>query len=140
MIASKKIDSVVVDENSEAIAVLSIRSLSRGHTLVIPKEVVREKEKMPEKVVDFATAVAGKIRDNLKPKKVDVKIELKMGEVILEIVPDYGEKMVEREIGRDDLEKVLKDINVIKVEKKIEKIKKKKPVRQKIVKLGRRIP
>ncbi len=139
-IASKKIDSVVVDENSDAIAVLSIRSLSKGHTLVIPKKVVKEKDKMGKKVVDFASKIGKKIQDNLKPKKVDVKVESKMGEVILEVVPDYGGELKEKEIGKEDLEKVLKEINVIKIEKKVEKIKKKKVVPVKPLKLKRRIP
>ena len=140
MIASKQIDSVIVDENSEAIAVLSIRALSRGHTLVIPKEAVKSEEKMPKKIVDFAVAVGKKIQDNLKPKKVDVKKEQKLGEIVLEIIPDYGSKLAEKEISKNELEEVLKEINVIKIEKTVEKIKKKKIVREKPLKLGRRIP
>jgi len=140
MIASKKVDSVVVDENSDAIAVLSIRSLSRGHTIVIPKKAVREKEKMGKKIVEFATGIGKKIQDSLKPKKVDVKVELKMGEVVLEVVPDYGDGLKEKEVSKEDLEQVLKEINVIKIEKKVEKIKKKKVVQAKPLKLKRRIP
>lgn len=140
MIAEKKVDSVIVDENSDAIAVLSIRALSRGHCIVIPKEAVREKEKMPKKIIDFAVAVGKKIQDSLKPKKVDVKVEEKFGEIILEVVPDYGENLAEKEISKSELEKVLKEINVIKIEKKVEKIKKKRVVREKVLKLKRRIP
>ncbi len=140
MIASKKVDSVIVEENSDAIAVLSIRALSRGHCLVIPKEAVRQKDKMPAKIVDFAVAVGKKIEGSLKPKKIDIKKEEKFGEVILEIVPDYGEKFAEKEINKSELEKVLKEINVIKIEKKVEKIKKKKSAPAKLLKLKRRIP
>lgn len=139
IIAGKKVESVVVDENSGAIAVLSIKSLSKGHTLVIPKKVVRDKSKMNKKIIDFAAGIGKKIQDSLNPKKVDVKVESKLGEVILEVVPDYGEKLVEKEVGKEDLENVLREINVIKVEKKIEKIKKKKVVQAKPLKL-RRIP
>ncbi|MBS3088877.1 HIT domain-containing protein [Candidatus Pacearchaeota archaeon] len=140
MIASKKVDSVIVDENSDAIAVLSIRALSKGHCLVIPKEVVREKDKMPKKIIDFAVAVGKKIQDSLKPKKLDVKKEEKFGEIVLEVVPDYGEKLAEKEVSKSELENVLKEINVIKIEKKVEKIRKKKSAPVKLLKLKRRIP
>jgi len=140
MIASKQVESVVVDENAEAIAVLSIRALSKGHILVIPKEVVSDKKKMPQSIIDFATSVGKRIQDSLKPEKVDIKIEEKFGEVILEIVPNYGEPLKEKEVKKSELEKVLKEINVVKVEKKVEKVKMKEPVREKPLKLGRRIP
>ena len=64
----------------------------------------------------------------------------KFGEIVLEVVPDYGEKLAEKEVSKSELENVLKEINVIKIEKKVEKIRKKKSAPVKLLKLKRRIP
>ena len=145
-IAEKQIPSVIVDETAEAIAVLSIRPVSKGHVLVIPKKVVKSKGNIPKGILDFAAEVGEKVNRNLGAKKTDVKIEQKFGEFVLEVVPDYG-KGVKKEseaeqVDAAELEKVKTEINVVKIEKKVEKIKEPKKTRKKeeIVKLRMRIP
>ena len=143
-IAEKQVPSVIVDETAEAIAVLSIRPVSRGHALVIPKKVVKNKGEMPKGILDFAAEVGEKVNRNLGAKKTDVKLEQTFGEFILEVVPDYG-KGVKKEneaeqVDASELEKVKTEINVIKIEKKVEKIKKAKEPKMEILKLRRRIP
>jgi len=143
MIVRKEVDSVIVDENSEAIGVLEINPLSKGHTLVIPKEVVTEKNKMPESILEFAKRIGGKIMKNLKPKKADVKIEEKFGEVIYEIVPEYDTPIGERlKVDKKELESVNQIINteVIQRSKDVEVVKEEEATPEKVIRLPRRIP
>ncbi len=92
MIANKEIDSVIVAESNEAIAVLEINPLSRGHTMVIPKEEVSKKENMPKGVVSFAEGIVKKIERSLKSKKVNMVIGEKMGEAVIDLIPVYDKE------------------------------------------------
>src|SRR3989344_5228622 len=92
MIANKEIDSVIVAESNEAIAVLEINPLSRGHTMIIPKEEVDKKEKMPKEIIGFAEGIVKKIERNLKPKKVNMVIGEKMGEAVIDLIPIYDKE------------------------------------------------
>src|SRR3989344_4761829 len=56
-INSGKIDSYNVGENAEAIAILEINPISKGHTIIIPKkhsEKIEEKSKEIKKLVEIA--------------------------------------------------------------------------------------
>ena len=146
MITNKEIDSVIVAESNEAIAVLEINPLSRGHTLVIPKEEVIKKEKMPREVVSFAEGIVKKIERNLKPKKINMVIGEKMGETVIDLIPVYDweidGKTERKHASKEELEEVTKAINTEVIKKaEPEKIKiEKKEEKAERVKLKRRIP
>ena len=52
---------------------------------------------------------------------------------------EFNPILTEKEVNKGELEKVLEEINVIKIEKKVEKIRKKKVVPVKLMKLKRRL-
>lgn len=143
MIASKQIDSVIVDENSDALAVLEIKPISEGHTLIVPKSPVKDKKKIPESIGKFAAKISEKLKSSLKPKDIKQFAEFKFGEVIIDLIPEYDQPLSleseRKESSKENLKEVLKKINVIKIEKKIEKIQIEKPAEE-VFKLKRRVP
>ncbi|MBI2451669.1 HIT domain-containing protein [Candidatus Pacearchaeota archaeon] len=145
MIANKEIDAVIVEENSEAIAVLELNPLTRGHILVIPKEKVNVGGNISDSIIEFAKSLAKKVQRNLKANKVKVSMENKFGEAIIELIPEY-EKPLEQIKQRKkadvkELEQVKKEINTVVIEKpKLEVIKREERVQREFLKLKRRIP
>lgn len=145
MIANKEIDSVVIEENSNALAVLEINPLSEGHTLIIPKNEVRKKNEIPKEVLSFAEKVVKKIEGSLKPKKINMVVGEKMGETIIDLIPIYNkeinDKSERKQVKKEDLEFIKKKINVEIIKKpEPEKIKIEKPKIKEIIKLKRKIP
>ncbi|MEK6800482.1 MAG: HIT domain-containing protein [Nanoarchaeota archaeon] len=146
MIANKEIESVTIKENDKAIAVLEINPLSRGHTLIIPKQSYKNKNKFGEDFAVFVKEIVEKIEKNMKAKKVHFLIEDKLGEIVGEIIPEYDlemKNMKRKQMEREDLEKVKKEINreVIIAKKETVKEEKKEPVQKEIpLKLKRKIP
>jgi histidine triad (HIT) family protein len=80
-----KIPSYKIDENKNAIAILEINPISKGHTLIIPK---KHSEKIPKSAITFAEKIAKKLK-TLKPKKIDVTPSSLFGHEILNILPVY---------------------------------------------------
>jgi histidine triad (HIT) family protein len=60
MIVNKELDSVPVSENEEALAVLELRPIAKGHTIVIPKNAVKRKEDLSPGVIEFAKKIGEK--------------------------------------------------------------------------------
>lgn len=144
LIASKQIESVIIEENAEAMAVLEINPLSRGHTIIIPKKAVKDKTKIPASIGKFAEKISEKLKSSLNPKEIKYVAEFKFNEVIINLIPDYGSPISldaeRKKAPKEELKEVLRSINVIKLEKKVEQIKIEKPVQEEIIKLKRKIP
>ncbi|MEK6854948.1 MAG: HIT family protein [Nanoarchaeota archaeon] len=145
MIVDKEIDSVIIEENDLAIAVLEINPLSRGHMLVIPIDKVGEKKEMPEAIINFAGKLSERARVNLGAKRVLVRTEQKFGEIVLDLIPVYDGELDERsqrkKAEREELEQIKKEINTEVIKKaEPERIKAEKKKRARALKLKRRIP
>jgi len=142
MMVSKQIDTVVVDENGDAMAILEINPLSKGHMFIIPKTQITKKEDLPEAVLTFAKTMAEKIMRHLKPKKAEIKIEEKFGEIAYEIIPEYDTPLTgQREkTSKEELEEIKKTLNTLVLESKPELITIEKKKKQKVIRLRRRIP
>ena len=52
LIVSGEIPSYKIDENKDALAVLEINPVSKGHVILIPKKNVFESEKIPQSLFD----------------------------------------------------------------------------------------
>lgn len=142
-IVSGKIPSKKVEESDQAIAVLDIKPISKGHIVIIPKEKVEQLDKISESLLKFAEHIARKVSDKFKPKKIDIIPEHKFGEAIINLIPIYDKELsLESERSssdEDQLEKILEDLNK-KEEVKVE-VKKETPnEKQLIKKISRRIP
>lgn len=146
MIVESEIPSVKLDENEKAIAVLSTKSISRGHTIIIPKFPITKEKEMPKEAHELSEKISKKIMESLKAKSTSIIAEKNFGEVILDVIPIYDKPLSlqskREDLPLEDLEKVKSEINIVKISKnpELEKIKIKKPRKAKPLKLKRRIP
>jgi histidine triad (HIT) family protein len=86
------IPSYRVDENPEAIAVLEINPISRGHMLVIPKKHLKEGVNIPKDAEKLAKTIAGRIKSKLKPKRIDTTVSSMFGHHVINILPIYADE------------------------------------------------
>lgn len=146
-IVSGELPSYKIAENSDAIAVLEINPLTRGHVLVIPREHIDSAAggKLPAGVKKLADEIATRIKEKLKPEDVVIKSSNAFGHEILNVLPLYKEDLSKEKNERYSasqeellsLEKLLKESP--KPKKTTAKPKTKKISRKKMI-LPRRIP
>ncbi|MBS3084143.1 HIT domain-containing protein [Candidatus Pacearchaeota archaeon] len=141
-IISGNIPSKKVDENPSAIAVLEIKPISKGHTIIIPKEKMTNIDKIPTEIAILIDKVSKNIVEKLKAKNIKVAPELKFGEVIINLIPIYDKELsLESERSNPSEEELESLEKELKKEKKQE-IKQEEPVKEKepIKKFPKRIP
>jgi len=138
--------SYKISENEEAIAILEINPLSRGHVLVIPKKHLGSKDKITPSVSNFAKKIGDKIKSLLKPEDVSIKNSNMFGHEIINIIPLYKEDLHSGKTSERyrAAEEELLSLQKLLSEKKEKKILK-RPATKKIKKsekfiLPRRIP
>ena len=144
MIIDNEIPSVKLSENDKALAVLSTKSISKGHTLIIPKSPVKDEKSISDDIYAFSEGISKKLISSLNAKSTEVISEKAFGEVVLNVIPIYDKplslKSKREDATVEDLEKIKTSINVQKINKnptQTIKIEKKDP---EILKIKRRIP
>ncbi len=80
------IPSYKISEDNNSIAILELNPVSRGHTLVIPKE---HSEKAPETAIKFAEEVSKKLKAQLKSKEIAIQNSSLFGHEIINVIPVY---------------------------------------------------
>ena len=127
LIVQGKIPSYKIDENAKAIAVLEINPISKGHSIIIPKQPCTS-EKIPNQVLTLAKKIAKKIKTKLKPENVEISTSEVFNESIVNIIPIYkGEKPSERKKADEkELEKLQKKLEKKQTAKRPKKIQIKK--------------
>lgn len=83
------IPSRKIAENEKALAVLEINPLTKGHTLVIPKEHISDQNQIPEEAKQLAMEVSKKMKVKLEPKEVKFEGKQMFGHQVLNIIPLY---------------------------------------------------
>jgi len=99
-IVEGKNPSIKIDESQDAIAILELNPLSRGHALVVPK---KHGEKVLVKVNDFAENLRKRMQKILEPKEVMVREVKIMDHALLEVIPIYGDETERRQASQDEL-------------------------------------
>lgn len=84
-----KIPSYKIDENKECIAVLEINPISPGHCIIIPKNPVHEPSNIPQQCFSLAKKISKKLKTKFKPKDVLITSSSVLGEIILDVIPQY---------------------------------------------------
>ena len=136
--------SYEIGENDEAIAVLEINPISRGHALVIPKEHISSKDKLPEEVSSLAREVSKRIKAKLESKEVNISSSNLFGHEIINLLPIYKNETPRSERKQEtpkELEKLQKILEKKPedAEKTIKKTKQ-KPKKSEKLRLPKRIP
>ena len=142
-IASGKLESFKIEENDSAVAVLELNPISRGHTIVIPKEHIAV-ESISSEIKNFAKDLAQRIKDKLEPKDVEIAGLDIGGHGIINLIPIYGNESLKSKRYKADKEELKEVSDILKEAKKPEKKKvEKKPKIEKISQkswLPKRIP
>jgi len=147
LIIEGKIPSYKIGENKEAIAVLEINPISKGHTLILAKKSVKA-EKLSTEIYSLAKEIEEKLQKTFSPKKVEISAGDLFEEGIIQVVPIYNNETVNspRQKASDEELKNLQNrlLNIIKEKKVVEKIPAKKPPKEvplkDLPKAPRRIP
>ena len=122
-IIANKTPSYKIGEDKNYVAILELNPLSKGHSLIIPKEHL---EKIPESADIITQEIVRKLKNKFKPEEVKIN-ELKiMDHALLEIVPIYGDETEKHQASEEELkslqEEILK-VQEIEIPPKPEKVK-----------------
>ncbi len=85
-----KIPTNKIDENKKAIAVLEINPISKGHSLILPKEHIENSTNLPSQAFTLAKKISKKIKLKLKPKEVSIISANVFGHEIINLLPIYS--------------------------------------------------
>ncbi len=110
-IVAAKTPSYKIGEDSNAIAILELNPLSKGHSLIIPKEHL---DKVPDSVDLLAQEISRKLKKKFNPNEIKIN-ELKiMDHALLEVIPIYGNETEKRQASEEELKSLQEEI--LKVE------------------------
>jgi len=126
-IASDKIKSIKINENDDAIAVLEINPISKGHSIIIPR---KHTSKISKSAFKLAEKVSKKIKEKFSPKSVEISTSKLFGHEIANVLPVYGKEGFNSErkpVRIEELEKVKEELEkkkeIIRKKPKIEELK-----------------
>ena len=144
LVSSGKLQTYKIDENKQAVAILEINPVSKGHVLILPKNHIRA-TKIPSSALSLAKKIAKKLETKLKPKpkKIDLATTELFQHGIINIIPVYSNENLgsERKKASENELKELQEKLSSKIKaEKIEKIKVKKPKEEKTLKMPKRMP
>ncbi len=111
LITHDKVQSIKIDENTSSIAILELTPLTKGHTMIIPKDHIGTTH-LPTSSFALAKKIAKKLKS--KFKATDVKIVSKEigGHAILDVIPIYDNKNPEKREPAElkEIEKIAKKL------------------------------
>ncbi len=137
-IVDGKIPSYKIAENEDAIAVLEINPISKGHTIILQKS---PKTNPSEKTQQLVTQTGALLKEKLNPKNVTVKLQETLGETIINLLPVYKEETLDSpksSASKEELKKTQEQIISKTPEPKKEKPKPKKTPLSKLPKAPKR--
>tara|TARA_Y100000310_G_C20556782_1_gene750963 strand:- start:301 stop:927 length:627 start_codon:yes stop_codon:yes gene_type:complete len=109
-----KTPSIKIDEDKENIAILEINPLTKGHTIIIPKN----HSDSPSR--EFATKVAETLQQKLNAKDIQVQETEVMEHKIMNLIPTYEntdlEKAKRTQAKKEDLENLQQELTTPKIE------------------------
>ncbi len=105
LIVNNELPSYKLAENKHAIAILELNPLSKGHSLIIPRQKTSI-EKIPKNVFLLAQKLSKKIKSKLTP--LDIKIETFSFQnyPAINIIPIYDKPLKKEKANEEDLKKL----------------------------------
>ena len=120
MIIEEKITSHKIEENDDALAVLEINPISKGHALIIPKKQIKDPKNITPSIKEFSKNIAEKIKNKFNPKKVEVLLTTMYGEVVINLLPIYNNENMESDrtkLENNQAEDILKELREVEIKK-----------------------
>jgi histidine triad (HIT) family protein len=143
LIVKGEIPSTKIEENEDAIAVLEINPISRGHMIIIPKKPAKSSKDIPEQAFTLAKRLSEALTEKLKAASTEIQTENKFGEAILNIIPVYDKQLninsPRKKAKKEELEEIARKLLEEKPKIELIKIKKENKTSQPL-KLKRKIP
>ncbi len=140
-IASGSSESVKLDENDEAVAVLEINPISKSHTLIVPKNHIPDSSGLTQGVKELAEKTSQRIKKNFLPKEVLISNSNLFGHEVINVLPVYDNETLDSErksAKKEDLESIRESLKEKPKPKKVSKPKVSK-IKEKLW-LPKRIP
>lgn len=106
-IVANKTPSYKIAEDKNYIAILEINPLSKGHSLIIPKEHLNE---IPESSKPLTNEITRKLQNNFSPNEIKINEIKIMEHALLEIIPIYGNETKKRQASEEELKSLQKEI------------------------------
>ncbi|HIG94755.1 MAG: Histidine triad (HIT) protein [archaeon GW2011_AR13] len=133
--------SFKIDENKDAIAILEINPISKGHSLIIPKKHLSSSDKIPNTIFSLAKKIGKKIQTKFKPKDIQIYSSNIMGHEIVNVLPIYENETVQSQRKSANPEEISKIQKLLEKKSTIKKIStpKTKIIKEKMY-IPRRIP
>ncbi len=135
LIVENAVSSYKLDENKQAIAILDINPLSKGHSIILPKQKTSV-EKISKSAFSLAQKIAKKIKTKFKPSEVKIETFSFQNYPAINVIPIYKDTPIKKEkASEEDLKKLH---TALAVNQK-PKIKRKKPIKN-IKEIPEKIP
>ncbi len=136
LLASGKIPIYKIDENKQAIAILEINPVSKGHILILPKGHIKA-TKIPSSALSLAKKIAKKLESKLKPKpkKIDLATTELFQHGIINIIPIYNNENLgseRKKTSESELKELQEKLSSKTKTEKVERISSKKRVHKEI--------
>ncbi len=131
------IPSYKIYEDNNSIAILEINTLSKGHTLLVPKEHIDVKD-ISSEFTRKAEEIGRKIKETYKPLELKIEKNNILGHSLIEIIPIYGNEKERERADENELKKIKEDLQIKEFKK--EEIKKETLKKEEIIKLKPRLP
>ena len=106
-IISGKTPSFRIGENEENIAILELNPLSKGHSLIVPKE---HSDKIEESAEELAKEITKKLKEKFNPKAVQSKEIKIMEHPLIELTPIYGGETERKQATEEELKTLQEEI------------------------------
>lgn len=143
MIVDEDIPTKKIAENKDAVAVVSVKAVSKGHILIIPKRPAGDANTIPASVYNLARVVARRIVSKFDAKSTAIQTENAFGEVVVNVIPIYDKPLgitsPRYDVNDKELEEVYSKLRIVK-RPKVERIKKEVKKEEPVLKLRRRVP
>ena len=94
-IVQGKMPSYKIAENEKSIAILEINPLSKGHSIILPKEHIKT-EKLAKSSLGLAQKIGKKIKTKLKPEDIKIETSSLMGHAMINVIPIYKDGKLEK--------------------------------------------
>lgn len=99
--------SVKIYEDDANLAILELNPLSKGHTLVMPKQ---HSDNVFPSTEEVAKKIAAKIKEIYKPNKVQIRENKIMGHPLMEVIPLYGNEGERKQASPEELQRVKSEL------------------------------
>src|SRR3989338_1247945 len=142
MIVDKDVQSYQIEDNADALAVLDINPITKGHTIIIPKKPVTDVKEIPEGAHQLASHLSKTLVRAVDAKKVEIITDKKFGEAYIHLIPVFDTPVTlsspRSSADQKDLSQLSESIKLMK-KPEPEKIKLTKAETNQVLRLGRKI-